>query len=426
MRKHEQKTVFELLETLSEAINEIKKLSLRKETASIIQLLTDSQDLAQALSDYVDGVKGEGTETVSLLEEYAKELYNASLVANTNGAGFIRPLRKLLYRIENCVRNELKPDKFEIAFLPYQLSMFDSMESVYLAAKADSSCDAYVIPIPYFDKNRDRSLGKMHCDGDMFPESIPITDWRQYKIEERKPDIIFIHNPYDEINFATSVHPDYYSKRLREQTELLCYVPYYIAIGGMNEVYKQCPGCVFAHKTFLPSENVRKEFISDYQKVYGNEFGKPADKFITLGSPKFDAVINRNPSDYSLPESWRRLISGADGQKKKVVLYNTSIGALLANKAYFIKLRYVLETFKNRGDVALWWRPHPLTEAIYQSMRSSAEFLEYVRLVEEYQAQGWGIYDDTPDLHRAIAAADAYYGDWGSMAIRNCFPNWSG
>jgi hypothetical protein len=40
---------------------------------------------------------------------------------------------------------------------------------------------------------------------------------------------------------------------------------------------------------------------------------------------------------------------------------------------------------------------------------------EYVGLVDSYKQEGWGIYDDTPDLHRALAYTDAYYGDRSSL-----------
>ena len=40
---------------------------------------------------------------------------------------------------------------------------------------------------------------------------------------------------------------------------------------------------------------------------------------------------------------------------------------------------------------------------------------EYARIVAEYKRENWGIYDDTPDLHRAIAVSDAYYGDVSSL-----------
>lgn len=40
---------------------------------------------------------------------------------------------------------------------------------------------------------------------------------------------------------------------------------------------------------------------------------------------------------------------------------------------------------------------------------------EYREVVEEYKTAGWGIYDDTPELERAIAMCDGYYGDCSSL-----------
>lgn len=37
------------------------------------------------------------------------------------------------------------------------------------------------------------------------------------------------------------------------------------------------------------------------------------------------------------------------------------------------------------------------------------------RIVEKYIEEDFGIYDDSPDLDRAIALADAYYGDSSSV-----------
>jgi hypothetical protein len=40
---------------------------------------------------------------------------------------------------------------------------------------------------------------------------------------------------------------------------------------------------------------------------------------------------------------------------------------------------------------------------------------EYEQLIEDYKRDGWGIFDDSSDLHRAIAWSDVYYGDHSSV-----------
>ena len=112
--------------------------------------------------------------------------------------------------------------------------MWDSLERVWRAADADPDCDAYVVPIPYYDKNQDGSLGAFHYEGDLLPSYVPVTHYDEYRIENREPDAIFIHNPYDDYNRVTSVEPRFYSRELKKYTECLVYVPYFITSGSMN------------------------------------------------------------------------------------------------------------------------------------------------------------------------------------------------
>jgi hypothetical protein len=79
------------------------------------------------------------------------------------------------------------------------------------------------------------------------------------------------------------------------------------------------------------------------------------------------------------------LIEKPAGTRKKVILYNTSVGAILAGgEQYLKKLRLVFETFRDREDVVLWWRPHPLSMTTYESMRPQLA-AEYEALVAEYK-----------------------------------------
>ncbi|MDR2133398.1 MAG: hypothetical protein LBP30_08705, partial [Clostridiales Family XIII bacterium] len=275
----------------------------------------------------------------------------------------------------------------------------------------DPGCDAYWIPIPYFECKPDGSLGPMRYEGaECYGDKTECADWREYDIEARRPDAIFTFNPYDGGNLVTRVHPDFYCERLRDLTDALVYIPYFATTDDVPEHFCTLAGCVFAHRVIVQSEKVRETYVRVFKKAYGDRFGRPEDKFVALGSPKFDKVINTKREDCALPDAWRELIGD-----KKVIFYNTSIGALLAsNEQYLKKLRHVLDTFKNRDDIALWWRPHPLNEATYASMRPQL-FREYEQIVADYRREGFGIYDDTADLHRAIALSDAYYGDVSSV-----------
>ncbi len=424
MRKYHQKQLLELVNSLHEAHSEIKPLFSKGQINTIINLLSDCQQSAVRIGGFIEQLEGEGARTVTFLEEYCELLYQVSVeISGSVGAkGSLKRLQKQLYIIENSVQTDLKPDRLEMLFIPYKASMWDSMESIWLTAKNDPRCEAVVMPVPYFDRQPDGTLGKMHYEGGEYPNYVPVADWRKYNLEERHPDVIVTSNPYDEGNYVSSIHPDFYSRRLKSFTDLLIYVPYFVSVDDVPGHFCVCAGTLYADRTIVQSERVRKTYLREFRKAekekkYKGEFGNAETKFISLGSPKFDRVIRTKREDCRIPDEWRKLIEKPDGTCRKVVLYNTNIfGALKDNEKALHKLRHVFQCFQDREDVILLWRPHPLNTAVYQSMRPQL-LQEYLDIVGEFKSLGVGIYDDTPDLNRAIAISDAYYGDLSSLVI---------
>ncbi|MDR2594980.1 MAG: hypothetical protein LBC87_09460 [Fibromonadaceae bacterium] len=323
-------------------------------------------------------------------------------------------------KIKSTFDSEVKT-KREALFLPYKVSMWDSLENIYLTAKEDSDWDAFVMPIPYYDR-KDGKFTEQHWEIN-YPKNIQLIDFQKYNIEERHPDVIFIHNPYDSYNTVTSVHPDFYSERLRKLTDCLVYVPYFVGNGtDIAEHFCTLPACIFAHKVIVQTEVERKIYVNKYKEFAKKNktlerFDQIGDKFLALGSPKLDKAITTKRENYEISPEWEKLINN-----KKVVFYNLSIGDLLENTIekdkpsdkYFKKVKSVFNFFKNQKDYVLLWRPHPLLEGTIKSMRPWLE-REYAEIVNEYKAGGYGIYDDTDDLNRAIALSDMYYGDKSSV-----------
>jgi hypothetical protein len=405
MRKHHKKLISDIITGLAEATSEIQKNFFNKEMQILSVLINDCLDITTQVTDFIIQLGGAEVKTIEHLNRYSDILSKLS-DHQDNNYEYIKQLKKQVNIIINSAKTDIKADKFEVVFFPYKASMWDSFESIWLEAKDDPNCDAFVVPIPYYEKNPDGSFGKIHYEGGSFPGYVPVINWRQYDIETRCPDVVFIHNPYDNNNFVTSVHQDYYAEWLKNFTDLLIYIPYFVTGGeDLEEHFCVNPGTLFAHETIVQSENIRQAYTKHL-----NKFGKAGKKFITLGSPKFDAVINKKRKDFTMPDEWVSLIGN-----KKIILYNTSLSAILqGDNQYLDKLRSVLETFKGRDDAVLWWRPHPLSETTYSSMRPQLSD-EYERIIEVYKRDEYGIYDDTTDLHRAIAWSDAYYGDGSSL-----------
>lgn len=431
MRKAQKKQAEDFLRVLDEAHGQIRTTIENKNFPAALRLLEDCQQGAISLGGMIEAAEGEDCVVIPILEKYCELVYQFhETIAQdgpVNGNKVYKHLRSFLLKIENSVKNDIKV-RTEAVFLPYKASMWDSLESVWRAADEDPDCDAYVIPIPYYDKNPDGSFREMHYEGRQYPDDVPVVWYEDYDFEKRRPDMIFIHNPYDNYNYVTSVHPDFYSEKLKQFTEKLIYIPYFI----LNEVnpndkaarekishFCTCPGVLNADKVVVQSEDMRQAYINvltEYTKNCGDTRKYWEDRILGLGSPKIDKVLSTRKEDLTIPEEWLRIIEKPDGSWKKIVFYNTSVNALLQyDEKMLQKMKSVFRVFEeNKDEVALLWRPHPLIKATIESMRPKL-WDEYDRIVEEYKRAGWGIYDDSADVDRAVVVSDGYYGDLSSV-----------
>lgn len=407
MRKMHQRQAVEFVKLLEQAHSEIKNVIEKKDISAAQSLLADCQEGAVQLGTLIETTEGEGFVTIPLLEAYCEVVFqiHEELGADTtvNANNVHKKLKKALIQISNSIRNDIKT-RPEIVFMPYKASMWDSLESIWMAADADSDCDAYVVPIPYYDRNSDGSLGKFHYEGASLPEYVPVVHYDTYSLEDRHPDVVYIHNPYDAGNYVTSVDPRYYSHELKKYTEKLVYVPYYATSGGMSEGQAHCLAYANVDYIVIQAEKYKRFF----------DPGIPQKKFLALGSPKFDKVIRLCQNPPEPPVGWREKMIRADGTKKKVYFYNTSINGMLADTRRFLqKMEYVFNIFQGREDACLLWRPHPLMESTFDSMRPQFKGF-YEQLKRRFHQERLGIYDDTSDIEKTIALCDAYIGDSGT------------
>ncbi len=433
MRKAKKREAESFIQLLAKAHHQIKKSIESKNIPAALDLLEQCQCGAIELGTMIEQEEGEGFVTVSFLERYCELTYQIHEKLrdepSADAVRINRDLKRCLIQIENSVKNDIK-ERIVAVFLPYKASMWDSLESVWRAACKDSDCETYVIPIPYYDKNVDGSFREIHDEADLFPADVPITRYDAFDFGQMHPDLIFIHNPYDNNNYVTSVHPFFYSDHLKQYTDLLVYIPYYI----LDEIspdsqadiesikhFITTPAVIHADRVIVQSEDMRNIYINVLTEMTGaDEAGRQywEQKIRGLGSPKVDRILHTRKEDLEVPAAWKRIIQRPDGTRKKIIFYNTSIAALLEhNEQMLVKIQDVLRVFwENREEVALLWRPHPLIESTLTSMRPML-WEQYQKIRDSYIADGWGIYDDSADMNRALALSDAYYGDGSSLLV---------
>ncbi len=405
MRKAQKRQIDELVKQLEQAHDQIKEYVDENSNQSAMELLRDCQNAGISIGTLIESTEGEGHQTVSVLEEYCELAYqlheNLAEGKETNANKVHKILRQKLIKVSNSIKHDI-PLRKEAVFLPYKASMWDSLESVWQAADADPNCDTYVIPIPYYDRNPDGSFGQMHCEADQYPDYVPVTKYDEFDFGIHHPDMIFIHNPYDNMNLVTSIHPFFYSDKMKKVTDCLVYIPYFVTSGGVSESKAMCPAYMNADYIVIQSEEYRKYFDTRIDDK----------KFLVFGSPKFDSVINKCKNLPEPSREWKESMAG-----KKIYFYNTSIAGMLANTDIFLKkMRYIFDVFKQRKDACLLWRPHPLLGATFDAMRKQYK-PQFEALRKEFEEEQIGIFDNTVDIEHTIALSDAYIGDAGSSVI---------
>lgn len=327
-------------------------------------------------------------------------------------------LKKLLFEMGRL----LPEDKKELVFFPYLYAMWDSLESIWRAAVTSGEYLVSVVAIPYYERNADGSLGHMHYDGGDYPPEVGVIPWEEYHVAERKPAVAYVHNPYDDWNRVTSIHPDFYSGKLKPHVGSLVYVPYFVVNHDMvPDHFCVTPVTLRADKIIVQSEKTREIYISNllnYSKENKLHWTKKylEEKVLPLGSPKYDKVKTQDEVLETVPASWKSVIFREDGTRKKVIFFNTSISTLLEFDTLALeRLEDTLMMFYlAQKDIAMLWRPHPLIEATYQSMKPHL-YEKYLRIKQTYLQGHWGILDESKEFDRAVCLSDGYYGDTSSV-----------
>ncbi len=424
MRVRIKKEIKSMIQSMLKAHGYVEKLLQSNQIAEIKEILGQCQDCAIYIGKTIEESEGMGTQAVSRLELYCEQVYNISITRERKKSRYLKKQADaILNKVEQEVDNEITTERLKVVFLPYTASMWDCMETVWEAAVKDRECDAFVVPLPYYERNSKGNIEKSCYEGKEFPEYVPVIPYEKYSIEKEKPDIIYIHNPYDASNYVTSVYPEYYSSNLKKYTDMLVYIPYFISgHGAFPETHRALPAYLYMDKIIVQDDGKAKSLLNCVSE----------EKIAIIGSPKVDRLLKLNKHkksiiDKEIPQIWKERI-----KNKKVILFNVSVSGILQNSEYALdKIRYVLSFFRNRKDVVLLWRPHPLIEATLKSMRLEL-YNEYVEIKKSFIKNEEGIFDESGDAGIASVIADAYLGECSSSLVHYfgvlgkpvCYMNW--
>ena len=360
-------------------------------SAKINNLCSDNMAV---LEECADGV--ENKEYLELLDKFKESVSKINL---EDAAGISKRLKELIS--ESVI--------YKVVFMPYKASMWDSLESIWMAANKDERCETLVVPITYYELDSNQDKKNKINERDLFPEYVNTINDEEYYLENDRPDIIYIHNPYDDTNFVTRVESRYYSWNLKKYCEKLVYIPYYKWVDGVSSTsFKSA--MYYADYTVQSSDDAVRRCI-EASPEYAKELGLETieirnimeNKLINLGSPEVDKVVSLN--NVKLPYEW----NGKVARSRVNVLYNTTLDEIFESRT-FDKVKETLAFFKENSEKAfVIWRPHPLMKQTLTSMLPDL-VNEYNEIMNEFVNGDYGVLDTNPSMHYAMFWSDMYYG----------------
>lgn len=294
-----------------------------------------------------------------------------------------------------------EPLQYKVVFFPYLGSTWDSLASVRDAFAADERFITDVVILP---AHRDTLKGRVNLYEDFLADTdIPHTRYTDYDLEQDKPDIAFMNNPYDSV-----ISPLYSTIRIRENSRLLIYVPYYGILSGNSTfnqpaLYNQ-PMHLVADAIIVPNETG--------SEAYNRFCTGPKGRYLPLGTPKTD-YFQRSvaESGQRVDDAWVQRI----GQRPvflldthyllEVVNYPTGDDEW-QNQIVFLA-NQTINYFADHPDCFLIWRPHPMAATVLENYGDRAFCEEYRQALSRARSTPNVIVDDSSDSSAAVALSCA-------------------
>ena len=287
--------------------------------------------------------------------------------------------------------------RLRVLFVAELGGKWDSMESVYKAFADRDDCDVDVVIEPIFRsvKLPDGSSRTETVYNDFLtPMGINNIHYTKYDIEQIRPDITFISQPYESVTV-----PMFYPENIAKYSKLV-YLPYFttLLLNKDSSAFKlnvqKCSWKIACH-----SETMRQH--------YKNSASEKGRNVIVSGLPKWDYVYGKNKENVDIPADWAAKLDG-----RTVFLWNTHFTTDIGEK--FREMLDFIDVFAKDNKLALIWRPHPMSEAVIKVYRPDlyGKYLDLIRRVTESENM---LIDANSSYLPAFVCSDALITEYSSL-----------
>lgn len=404
---------------LQQMANEIKPQFY--ESGEVAERLSQMQQLVIDIGSLIENIKGEGTETVTSLEQLCEAIYQMSI--GTSGMD----VKEYIDKSKKTFEREILCRK-EVVFIVHKSEEWKYVQWYFNNTKNVEKMDAYIVAVPYYYKKYDGTCYDAKYELEKIKQVVRsfngtdenVVDNEQFDIALHHPDIIVIQNPCDEWNNTITLAKDYYSSTLQKLTDKLVYIQSFKVEEFTEESYREwhnmkyyctMPGVVRADEVYVQSESMRRLYIKKL-----TEFTKENMRDVwenKIYNVKLYMKENNRSANFT------RNINDELLYRKKIAFY-VQIGSIIEYGVQMIKkLESVIEVFAgNKNIVEIVWvcdKGHEVYLRNYNEKLAAA----YMRIKERILRENIGkcIYREENDVAKIVRMCDAYYGSEGSIGL---------
>lgn len=286
----------------------------------------------------------------------------------------------------------------KVLFLVYRVGWWGCFDELYREHKADPGCQCSVVVLPRYDRDPESHeiiFDRYQYDGDAMPRDVEVTDFRGYSLAGERPDVVYIHNIYDNSSIMDSVPIEYYSWNVKQFTPRLVYVH---------------------HKLGFTAQDLKYRVFYYVDRVYVHrdreKYGFPAE---------LDGKLETVPSGIVpyLRRQWQQRPAPRGETPVTVFLAVGYDDLFYGTDRALGKLEQVLGLFKGRRDYrVILHSDRELQDHFHELQGNVAN--EYIRIINRFVEKKIGAYDISYSDCEAALNADIYM-SLGWKPVMNCF-----
>ena len=401
---------------ITECMEQIKiyadiKEQLSEEDCIVIQ--ENAINIGNAIEAYLDECTA--ADIVSLLEALCEGVYSAyQHIVSGERVDSVNDIKTIIGNVCKKVEEEVLSIK-EVLFVLFKPECFEVYRQYYNKHIAEKNTRVSVILSPLFYKKYSGEVYDSVYAPEKVTQGVELTDYDSYDVSLHHPDIIYIQQPYDQWNPVMRCDERYYSAVLKNSTDRLIYIPWFIVDEFTDTDYRQyhnmkeyalMPGVVNADTVYLQSENMRKVYIKKICDWAGGDSLEIWEKKLCVAE-----ALTENATE--------------EGNNRKALLYHVEIASFASYPNCTEVIRKNLETFKNNRDKKLdfiWYQD----TAFENNLKNLSEkkYVEYLCIKKEYEDciqfknENWFLDKQTAEAEKIILReCTAYYGDACRLAM---------